>query len=430
MRLENSTVDAGNDLIQIRFDHRVLFGFLILTSVMNAVILFIPWKEIMAGKNDFPVFYSSAQMVHEGQASHLYDFDAENRFVHRVSDVTRAPNNHLPYELLIFVPLTFLRFGAAHIAWTLLSMAMLVGVALMTRNIGPGALSFATTLLTILAFFPVWYCLLQGQDSILLLFLFTFSFWLWKRGQDDLAGFVLAMGLFRPQLVLPFAFVVFLAGKWKFIRGFIPGAILALLASTWVVGLHGMAEYGKVLISQGTESSASALAKQWQVRPGLMATWRGFLWVCLPTWVPGGVRNGLLLSGTFAGLFWAGKKLRAAKDRLSLELAFAFAVAAVALVSFHSFLNDFSLLVLPLLIFGACLAAPYYVQRKTAHLVVTLAFSFFLTPLYLLLLAADRVGLFLTIELAALWLVSRTVGNLSAGKLEPESAAAISAAVA
>ena len=55
---------------------------------MNAVILFIPWEEMMAGKNDFPVFYSSAQMVHEGQASHLYDFDAENRFVHRAVTCT------------------------------------------------------------------------------------------------------------------------------------------------------------------------------------------------------------------------------------------------------------------------------------------------------------------------------------------------------
>src|SRR5579862_1125056 len=93
--------------------------------VMNAVLLFIPWKEIMAGKNDFPVFYSNAQMVREGKASGLYDFDAENSFVRRVSDVTRPPNNHLPYELLFFVPLTHLRFSSAYITWTILSVGML-----------------------------------------------------------------------------------------------------------------------------------------------------------------------------------------------------------------------------------------------------------------------------------------------------------------
>lgn len=407
-----TTEDSGNDLIQIRFDRRVLFGFLILTSVMNAMILFIPWKEMVAGKNDFPVFYSSAQMVHEGQASRLYDFVAENGFVHRVSNVTRAPNNHLPYELLIFVPLTSLRFGVAHISWTLLSLAMVMGVALMMQNIGPGKSSYAVTLLTILAFFPVWYCLLQGQDSILLLFLFALSFLFWRRGQDDLAGFVLAMGLFRPQLVLPFAFVAFLAGKWKFVRGFIPGTAFVVLMSTWVVGLHGMAEYWNLLVSQGTQSSGSALAERWQVRPGLMATWRGFLWICLPAWVPGGLRNVLLLSGTFAALFLAAKKLLVAKDRPSLEFAFAFVVAVVVLVSFHSFLNDFSLMVLPLLIFGTCFGPPSYVPRKSVRLMLTVGFVFFLTPLYLLLLSTDSVGLFVVVELLALWLVNKTVGGL------------------
>jgi hypothetical protein len=403
---------------------------MILMSLVNAVVLLIPWKEIMAGKNDFPVFYSNAQMVRERQGSHLYDFEAENRFVHRVSDVTRAPNNHLPYELLVFVPLTFLHFGAAYIAWSLLSFAMLAGVALMMHDVWPAATSFSMTLLTILAFFPVWYCLLQGQDSILLLFLFALSFWCWKRGQDDLAGFILAIGLFRPQLVLPFAFVAFLAGKWKFVRGFIPGAVLVVLLSTWVVGLRGMAEYGRVLISQGTQSSANALATQWQVRPGLMATWRGFLWVCLPSAVPGSVRNVLLLSGTFAGLFWAAKKLRAAKDQTSFDAAIAFTVATVALVSFHSFLNDFSLLILPLLIFGTLLGPPRYVPQKSARLMLTVGFVFFLTPLYLALLSTDTVGLLVMVEVGALSLLNRTVGNFPTPELERLAPEALSGAVA
>ena len=69
----------------------------------------------MGGKNDFPVFYSNAQMVHEGQASRTSDVDAENSFVHRVSDGDRAPNNHLPHEVVIFLPFARLRFGAAYI---------------------------------------------------------------------------------------------------------------------------------------------------------------------------------------------------------------------------------------------------------------------------------------------------------------------------
>ncbi len=92
----------------MKIDRRVVTGFMAIMLAMNAVMLFIPWKQIMTGRNDFPIFYSNAQMVREGQALRLYDFDAENSFVHRVTDVPRPPNNHLPYELLLFVPFTYL----------------------------------------------------------------------------------------------------------------------------------------------------------------------------------------------------------------------------------------------------------------------------------------------------------------------------------
>ena len=295
-------------LTSMRIHHRVLCGFLILMCGVNAVVFLVCWKQILAGKNDFPVFYSNAQMVREGQVSRMYDFEAENSFVLRNSSVTRPPNIHFPSENLLFVPLTYLQFGTAYVMWTFLSVGMLAGIVLLMRDFWRGRSSFSFTFLMTLAFFPVWYCLGQGQDSILLVFFFALSFWLWRRGHDDMAGFVLAMGLFRPQLVLPFVLVAFLGGKWKFVRGFTPGAALVLLLSTWVVGFHGMADYIRVLISLGTQSSASNLLEHWRVHPGLMPTLRGLLWM-LPSWVPGNIRNLLLLSGTFGALLWAANRM-------------------------------------------------------------------------------------------------------------------------
>jgi hypothetical protein len=408
-RSELVTPDFHKTSIQI--DRRVLIGFMAVMFVMNAVLLFIPWKEIMAGKNDFPVFYSNATMVREGRAAGLYDFTEENSFVRRVSDVTRPPNNHLPYELLLFVPLTYVSFDTAYILWTVLSLGMLVGTAILLRSFYDGRSGFPIVLLTILGFFPVWYCLLQGQDSILLLFLFALSFWFWRRGNDDMAGFVIALGLFRPQIAVPFVLIVLLAGKWKFIRGFVPGAIIAVLLSVWVVGLNGMADYVHILLSQGTQRSARVLSDQWTVRPGLMATWRGFLWVCLPEWIPTNVRSLLLLVGTFTGLAYAARKMYNPKDLDAFNVAFATSVATILLVSFHSFLNDFSLMILPLLIYAPVVAHPRSVGKKKAYWMVTLGFLFFLTPLYLLLLSQDSLGWFFLVELSALWLAShwRTV---------------------
>ena len=394
-------------MTQIHIDRRVLYGFMMLMLVTNAMGYFVLWRPIRAGRNDFPTFYSRAQMVREGQGARLYDYEAQNSFIRRVSAVPREPFNHVPYELLIFIPFTYLQFIPAYIAWSLLDLGMLAGVVLLLQNFRPSGSSFCFIFLIVLGFYPVWYCLLWGQDSIVLLFLFALSFWFWKRGKEDAAGFVLALGLFRPQLVLPFVLVAFLAGKWKFVRGFIPGAVLVVTLSTWVVGFHGMADYARILVSQGTEKSARVLDQQWKIDPARMATWRGFLWVSLPGEVPSSVRNFLLLSGTFVGLFWAAKKLRSAKDSASFDLSFAMSVAIIALASFHSFLNDFSLLIIPILIFGAWLAPPRRVSRKSGYAIVTLGFLFFLTPLYIALLWAERVGLLLLPASAAIWLMSR-----------------------
>jgi Glycosyltransferase family 87 len=394
-------------LNRIRIDRRVLYGFLTLMFVMNVDVFFVHWQWMMDGKNDFAPLYSSAQMVREGQGSRLYDFDAENSFLHRISDIARPPNNHFPYENLIFVPFTYFRFGAAHILWTLLSVGILVGVALLIRDARPGGSSFLLTLLPVLAFFPVWFCLYCGQDSILLLLLFALSFWLWKRGQDDMAGFVLALGLFRPQLVLPFVLVVFLGGKWKFVRGFIPGAVLVVALSTWVVGFHGMAAYARILISQGTESSAGTLAEQWHVWPQMMPTLRGLLGVCLPSGTPGMIQNVLLLCGTFGALLWVAKRMRGARDGAAFDMAFAVAVAAVTLVSFHSFLWDFSLIILLILIAGGVMASSPTATKKSAYTIVTIAYLFFFTPLYVVLVSTVKVGLLFLPAIAATWLMSR-----------------------
>ena len=412
-------------LNQVRIDRRVLYSFMLIMTVMNAVIFFIPWKEIMAGKNDFPPLYASAQMVREGQASRIYDLEVENSYVRRTSDVARPPNNHLPYENLIFIPLTYMRFPLAHICWSLLSVAMLVLVALMMCEFRPDTAGFRLTLLTILAFFPVWYCLLQGQDSILLLLLFTLSFWLYRRGRDDLAGFVLALGLFRPQLVLPFALVMLLAGEWRFLRGFIPGVTFVVALSVWIVGFHGMADYTRILISQGMQGSASTLVKQWHVQPSLMTTLRGLLWISLPSSAPSFIQTFLLFAGTSFGLLWAANGIRSAKDEATLDLAFALAVVVVALVSFHSFLHDFSLVILPVLIMGNLVPRWTRLTQRGACAIVTVVFLLFLTPLYLVLLVSAKLGLLIVPTIAGLWMAGRW-GSESARIVIPRHQTSIS----
>lgn len=172
-----------------------------------------------------------------------------------------------------------------------------------------------------------------------------------------------------------------------------------------------MADYGRILLSQGTQKSASVLAHQWNIEPGLMATWRGFLWLCLPRWVPSGVERFLLLLVTVLGLVWAAKKMREARGFASFDMAFAVAVATTLLLSFHSYLHDFSLMILPILICASILAASEIVPTTRAYLVVSLGFLLFLTPLYLVLFAARSMGWLFLIQAVALWLASRSAND-------------------
>lgn len=391
---------------RLRFDRLGLLWLLAIIAAFNALSVVTAWKVMMSGANDFPIFYSNAQMVREGRAADLYNFDAENIFIRRVSSTTRPPNNHVPYELLLFVPLAFLPYDVAYIVWGVVGLFMLGGVAFLMRDVGEGRPGFWPAFLTLLAFFPIWYCLANGQDSILLLFVFAASFWLWRQRRESLAGFVLALALFRPQLALPFLFVTAVAGKRKFLRGFVIGAGLVGALSVLVVGWHGIVEYLRLLGAQGLEQSSSTLVHEWGISPELMPTWRGFLWMLLPGSTPSMMRNVLILAGTVAGLFWAGKCLRRSESQVCSDQAFAVAIAVVALVSFHSFLYDFSLMVLPLLyVTSQRWSSPDLSSGRALRL--SIVSLFFVTPLYLLIMGTNTVALFFIPGALGLWAVKK-----------------------
>jgi hypothetical protein len=87
-------------------------------------------------------------------------------------------------------------------------------------------------------------------------------------------------------------------------------------------------------------------------------------------------------------------------------MAFATAVAAVALVSFHSLPHDFSLMILPLLVAGGVFAsADHRAERSNPYTWVTVGFLLFFAPLYFLLIFTEKVGLLVLPAVVFLWLM-------------------------
>ena len=98
------------------------------------------------------------------------------------------------------------------------------------------------------AFFPVIMALLQGQDSILLLFLYGLAFSALSTGRAFVAGVCLALALFKFQLVLPFVVVLLVRRQWKAVAGFSFAAFVLLLVSAAVVGWNGVMAYPRFVL--------------------------------------------------------------------------------------------------------------------------------------------------------------------------------------
>src|SRR5216683_6185565 len=158
---------------------------------------FIAWKDrdlVRKGYPDFTIFYSAGKMVRAGMASSLYDerveFQTQLQFAPDVSIRHGSlPYNHPPFEALLFVPLTFLPYLPAYLAWNAASLG-LMGLALWLLRPHVPLLrtgSLAVWILCAVAFFPIFICLLQGQDMLLFFFLLAMAYVCLKEGSDFVA---------------------------------------------------------------------------------------------------------------------------------------------------------------------------------------------------------------------------------------------------
>src|SRR5260370_25298438 len=71
-----------------------------------------------------------------------------------------------------------------------------------------------------LGFLPVGICLVQGQDTILLLLILAGAYRLEKNGKEFTSGLILGLGMFRFQLVIPLVVWLCFERKWKLLAGF------------------------------------------------------------------------------------------------------------------------------------------------------------------------------------------------------------------
>jgi hypothetical protein len=296
-------------------------------------VVFIPVG--LRGDADFAMFYTAGSMVRSGSASQLYDYEVETRFQHELVSKTPAPYTHLPYEAAAFAALSPLDYRAAY--WVFLAMNVVFAglTLLMLQRKGTGWLFIAV----LAAFFPLSAAIADGQDSIVLLMIAAGACWLLSRKGEFSAGALLALGLFRFQLVLPIAVLMFIWKRWRFVVGFSISSVLMLALSGAVGGFQQLNVYTMRLLSlggvAGSEAGYAISTGQLRRMVSLRALFANLV-------AGGRLAQILTLVLSFVLLIWAGRQGR----RLSARLQFEFAVGVSVLVSYHLFVYDLALLLI------------------------------------------------------------------------------------
>jgi hypothetical protein len=196
-----------------------------------------------------------------------------------------------------------------------------------------------------LAFFPVGFDLLQGQDSILLLIIVALALRLMLRGADLGSGALLALGLLKFHLILPLFLILALVKRGRIVFGFLITTIIVFLVSLAMVHRDGLLAYPRYLwrLNQIPEFG--------MVKPQSMPNLRGLVTVLVGSRSPSALVHVLLAGGVILGVvvaaqFWKGR------GREITKVAFSFSVVVILVTSYYANSYDLTLLLLPLLLIG------------------------------------------------------------------------------
>lgn len=329
--------------------------------VIHALVVWNARALILKGYPDFTIYYTAGTMIRQGMGHDLYNnvtqFVVQQQFAPQVATRLGAlPFNHPPFEALLFVPLAYFPYRVAYLLWTLVNLGMLISLPVLLRPYVPILArlpSFGWTTAG-LAFFPIFFALLQGQDAILLAFLYGLAFVALKKQRLALAGAWLACGLFKFHLVLPFLSLLLIQQRTveqrkKILGGFVAVGALLSLISFATVGRRELIVYPHYVL--GLEATMAKGA----IMPSDMPNLRGILYL-MASQMP---HLDILVLSLSAGLFlvaaWSLRSRAAGTHKntdagVDEDLKFALALLATVLVSYHGLGYDLCILALPMLL--------------------------------------------------------------------------------
>jgi hypothetical protein len=361
---------------------------------LNALILWQVHDSILQGYSDFAAFYTAGKLVQQGRASAMYDrraqWQVQQEFASAVK-IRRGPLPYLrpPFEALLFLPLAHLRYSIACMLWMAVKLLIFLTIPFVLR-LGrgePEAISPGLGCLLGLAFFPVTFDLLQGQDAILLLLVLSLAFTSLRRGADFYSGMFLGLGLFKFHLVLPIASVFLLRGKNRVVLGFLTTALVLVLISAQVAGWDVLLAYPRYLweLSRAAGIGVTTVSSMPNVR-GLLVAGGLTQTSGLVTFFVWAVE---ICGVVFTAYIWQPGR---DNDHVLLALGFSLSIVVTLLTSYYVYTYDLTLLLIPMLQFGGFFLPDLKKRCWPEKLFVACLALLLLTPLHWIVIF--RFGLF------------------------------------
>lgn len=320
----------------------ILFALSALSLLLSGYALYSERERIASGYGDYVIYYSGAEIVRDGGSKQLYDLRQQWRYQAKFATPIRAgalPFNHPAYELLWHLPLTYLSYPYAYIVWNLINVGLLVGLA---RTFVPPVAADLRRLSLIMAlgFYPVLVTWLHGQDSILLSFAIGASMVALKQRRWIAAGLWLALASFKPQIAVPIALAWAFGGFGIALAAWLIGASALACVSLWMVGIDGAAQYVAMLTWMDGHHYA--------IDPIAMPNLRGLIFALLYDRLPALVVPLTVALSTGALVWMAHLWRRLSMDReQDFDWTVALTLTLACLTSYHAYLHDFSLMIVP-----------------------------------------------------------------------------------
>ncbi len=376
--------------------------------LLHLVFFWGQWRYIRAGLPDFTILYTAGKIVAQGQAANLYNNDVQ-RAVEKEFSITVGrggvilPYNHPPYEAALFVPFAAVRYWVGYLIWLGINISLAIAfILLLRRQLDQlGVLPRWFYVLLVLAFPPMFIALMQGQDVVWVVFCYALAYTALRRDSEYVAGGCLALGLCKFHLVVPFLFAFLVQRRAKVLAGFLVVAILLVLAGFAVVGVRASLAYPG-FVWKTDHTAAYRWATDHRFNPNIRALiltsvgesrWASALVVI--------VSLALMVGAALAWKRWA----RA--STMGWRLGFGLNVFTTVLVSYHTWVQDMSLLLLPILVSLDVLVMQQPNTKVTRGLLWWTAGVLFCSPLYLLLIL--KIDQFYLITFAILAFVAGIV---------------------